>query len=252
MAKPKDVLLLIKELSEKTGEHCDHAGFGAMSEKIDSDNISQRYLYDLYRKAKDLYQKGINTTKAREFFLDKIAQHLGYTGFLQFSLNINKAISDSLKSCVGNWWSYVRASSSEKIYKAPVRIFNDARDGSIRMELKGRERIFFGEIIEKAGCLFIYLVSGAEKQMGLVFKLGATTTINLLQGTYSGMSSAGYPIAGREILVREHSLEYHSMSWNELALSSEQLDDRLRTYFFDSNKNSIAIKVITGFDISSL
>jgi hypothetical protein len=252
MANTRDVLSLLIELGEKTGQPHDHAGFGRMAELIDSDNISQRYLYDLYKKVNDLHTNGIETTRVRQLYLDDIAKYLGYTGFLQFSVHTHKKISDGLQNCAGNWWSFVRADTGEKLYKAPVRIFRDAENNTMRMELKGRERVFFGEIIEKAGCLFIYLVSGAEKQLGLVFKIGVTKTINLLQGTFSGMSSAGYPIAGREVLIRETFFDYQSMEWSEVDIQCNELDQRLKAFFSEIKENCIAVKNITGFELNNL
>lgn len=251
MANTADVLRLIEQLSKKTGQVPDHAGFGKMCEMIDEDEISQRYLYDLYTRTIKLHANGVINTQARSFYLDAIAKYLGYSGFIQFSVALENIISEKVRSCIGNWWSYVRANAEDYLYKAPVSIFTDSKM-QMRMHLKGNERNFFGEIVEKGQCLFIYLESGTDKQIGLVLRIGSTKRINLLQGTFSGISSVGDPIAGREILIREKDKNFVDMNWEKLQLTDENVDERIRTYFSNYSDNCIRVNNISGFDMENL
>jgi hypothetical protein len=202
MLKTDHVLRLIELLSERTGHPLDFYGFRQMSERMDTKaDISPRYLDDLYRSMTKKSVKGIKTNRVSRFHLDSVASYMGFKNFQEFSNSINISLSPIVLSCTGNWWSYVRANSDKYIFRAPVRIFLDKSRQSIRLELKGKERMFSGKIEEKGSCISGFLESGTDKRIGLVFKLGNSQQIELLQGVFCGISSSGDPIAGREILV---------------------------------------------------
>lgn len=248
----RDVLRLVEQLAEKTGQILDYAGFGKMSDLIDAEHITQRYLDDLYRDMKKNEQAGKLKTGKRTYYLDPVASYLGYKNFSQFVLSLNTAKSAALMSCAGNWWSYVRDNSGNGLLKAPVKIFLDENRQQMRMELKGSERNFFGEVEDKGGCLSGFLVSGTDKKIGLMFRLGNTRNMEVLQGVFCGISSSGDPIAGRELLVREKHREYSMMQWSRHTLHDEEIDHNIRKYFADHALNCLKVKEIKGFDLASL
>jgi hypothetical protein len=253
MIKTRHVLQLVEALAKSTGQSKDRHGFTKMSEKIDEEvYVSPRYLDDLYRNAKKKRDAGIEDTRVSGPHVDAIAQHLKFENFHQFTVSCEQKISPVLKSCIGNWWSYVRANSGDYVLKAPVKIYMDPILQDIRMELKGKERVFSGPIEEKAGCLSGFIESEKEKRIGLVFKLGSSQEIELLQGVFCGASSSGDPIAGREILVRAHDISYDEMAWSKHPLYEDELHEKIRKYFMDPGKNCIKIKEVSGFDFNDL
>ena len=246
-------LKLLEKFAETLGVPIDKYGSTVMSNAIDDPDvdISPRYLTDLYKRLTDEQEKGIPTKGPRAVYINAIAKHLGYTGFHQFSLSLEQKISPSLASCVGYWWSYVRANSGNYIYAAPVHIFEDKMKKVMRLEMKGRERVFSGRVEEKAGCLSGFLESGTDKRLGLVFKMGDTRLMNVLQGVFCGMSTAGCPIAGREILVREKLLDYTEMHWTKYHFDGT-LDTHIQDYFSGTGQDNIVIRDIRGFELEDL
>lgn len=252
MIKTLHVLYLIEQLAEKTGQALDYFGFGKMSEAIDDDIITQRYLDDLYRNMRIKFKNEKLFTRPSTLYLDAISKHLGYACFAQFSNSIDRPVSDVLQACFGSWWSYVRANTGNYLYKAPVRIYLDEKKQKVRIEMKGQERLFFGEIEEKGGCFSGFLESGTDKRIGLVFKLGSSLKVNVIQGTFCGISTMHEPIAGREVLVREKNAEYSKMIWSNHAMDDEIIDSRIRQYFSEYNDNCIKVRDVTGFELDDL
>lgn len=247
----KHVLRLIEELAESLEQPMDYKGFGLMSDVLD-DSISQRYLDDLYRDVRRKISNEIDFTRKSRIRLDLIAQYLRYKNFNQFSLSCNKKFSDLLSACIGNWWSYVRANTGEFILKAPARIYQDDNGQKILMELRGDERTFVGELIEWGGCMTGFLDSGTEKRLCLVFKLGNSRQIRVAQGIFSGISTSGNPIGGRELLVRELNIDYEYMKWGRYAMNDERIDNRILSYFSNPEKNCLQISSVGGFDLDNI
>jgi hypothetical protein len=252
LMKTSHILRLLEELAERHAQSLDRYGFRVMSEAIDDkSDISARYLDDLYRNMRKKGQDGKLYARPSGHLLDIIAKHLGFVSFKKFSDFHEKPVSNVLLACTGNWWSYVRSGSTKDILKAPVKIFSDSSRQSMRLELRGSERIFSGKIEERGGCLSGFLESGTNKRIGLVFKLGETLRIELLQGVFCGTSSSGNPIAGKEILVRESRLEYEKMLWSRHAFNDTRIDKNIRDYFSDT-RDCISIKEVKGFEVKDL
>lgn len=252
MASPTHILRLLEKLGEKEGQSLDHLGFSVISDQIDSHYISQRYLYDLYRQALKKEMNKETKHQARRHYLDILAKHAGYKSFEHFSKTLRVEIPANALACIGNWWSYVRVNLGEAVLKAPVRIFQDTYSQKLFMELRGQERIFKGELKIEANCISGALESGTTKWLGLIFKLGATQKINLLQGVFCGISSANTPIAGRELLVREPGLSYEEMTWKKLSPKDKELPAQLQRYFHDRRDNCINIVSPTVYDKADL
>lgn len=254
--KTKHVLNLLNLLAEKENQHPDLRGFGEMSEAIcknyPTELITQRYLYDLYRKTEKKLEKGVETSSPRKYHIDIIAKHLGYPSFSRYEVYQETRISPNLKSCCGNWWSYVRANAGEILFKAPVKIYMDAVNTKVIMELRSNGRIFKGEVQEESGCMTSSLDSGSGKKLALVFKLGNSTSMEVLQGVFCGISSAGDPISGRELLIKEPVLAYEEMVWIQLGFKDEKTDPRILAYFSQYGQNCIKIKGVSSFNMMDL
>ncbi len=254
--KTKHILNILKLLAEREHQSLDRHGFGKMSEAIckpyPAEVISQRYLYDLYRKSLKKIKLGVESSSPRNYQIDMIAKHLGYPSYLQFESYQETKVSPILKACTGNWWSYVRANAGEFLFKAPVRILLDESTNQVKMEMRTKGRVFKGLVHEDIGCLTSYLDSGNGKKLAVVFKLGNTPVFELLQGVFSGISSAGDPISGREILVRETELTFEDMHWKQLPLADETTEPRIRNYFSVYGQNCIKIREVSSFTLSDL
>lgn len=239
---------------EKVGlEYDDFAHMSAAICKAHSTElVSQRYLYDLYWRTMEKLETGVEISRPRGYLIDLIAKHLGYPSFRHFVIRGETAISPSLQACMGTWWSYVRANAGERLLKAPVRIFQDENKNLVKMEMRTKGRIFKGLAHENIGCLTAYLDSGNGKKLALVFKLGNAPYFELLQGVFSGISSPGDPISGRELLLRETDLAFDDMHWEELLLTDGTTDSRIRNYFSDYGQNCIKIREVSSFTLSDL
>jgi hypothetical protein len=247
------ILKLIDILSERTGQSKDFYGFRKMSETIDDErvDVSPRYLDELYRKVSEKHAGGATECRASGPHLDAIAQAMGYLNFQQFCNSCDHPVSPVLESCTGTWWSYFRASAGNYIFRSPVRIFRDHLRQTMRMDLKGRERVFSGKIDERGGCLSGFLESGTDKRIGLVFKLASSKHMELIQGVFCGISM-GDPVAGREICIRETGMDYEEMSWSSHLLDDKTIDYRIREFFSEYEMNCIKVKDISGFEIEDL
>ncbi|HEY1045236.1 MAG TPA: hypothetical protein VGF79_02280 [Bacteroidia bacterium] len=242
MFKTIHVKALIEALAQKTGQPMDHAGFGQMSESIDGKiNISQKYLGDVYREVNKKIANGTFNTRNSRPHLNAIAQFLDYKHFDHFSATQDFNLSPVMHACLGNWWSYALSNNGQYIYQAPVKIYMSESPVDLLMELKGSERSFKGSLREDGTCLSGFLDSSKGKKLGLVFRLSNSLKIELLQGVFCGMSSAGEPIAGKELLVREKELTFREMKWAKLKPNDESLHENIRRHF--SIKESSVIKV---------
>ncbi len=262
--KTKHILSLLDKLAEKENESPDHYGFLKMSEALcqfyakeygaaeDNEIITRRYLYEVYGESVKRVKEGREYSRRRINLIDIIARYLGYPSFKSYVLSQEVEISAVLTSCVGNWWSYVRANAGEMIFKAPVRIYQDSVNHKVYMELRSRERVFRGEVSEESGCLTTLLESGAGKKLALIFKLGNTRTVELLQGVFCGISSAGDPISGRELLLREKEQKYEEMQWISLDLNDAAEDARILSYFSQYAQNCIKIRGVSSFNLNDL
>jgi hypothetical protein len=249
MVKNTTVKKLLEALAEKTGQSMDYHGFGKMSDVLENfalekgmTNISQGYLADINRNIEQKISNNKEKSKTSRDHMDTIACFLGFNSFEQFSLSIDKPISDALKSCLGNWWSIVRYNSGDFLLKAPVRLFRDEKSMEVLIELKGQERTFTGKMTESGSCLSGFIQSKSGKVLGLIFKLSNSQKQEIIQGVFSGISSFGNPIAGRELLLRENELEYDEMHWSKLSIHDPSIPPHLRNYFSESEKNNIKIK----------
>lgn len=262
--RTKYIVQLLEFLAQKEGQSTDRYGFLKVSEAVckhyaqktgaspDNEIVSQRYLYDLYRKEKEKLKAGVEVSSPRTNLIDMLADYAGYPTFVQYEKAQEKSLSNVLAACIGNWWSYVRANAGEALFKAPVKIYMDAQRNRLMMEMRSKERLFVGEVSEESSCLTAQLESGSGKKLALVFKLGNSLAIEVLQGVFSGISSAGDPIAGRELLVREPNIPYDAMQWEQLPLNDSNSDARILHYFEDYGVNCMKIKGVSSFRMGDL
>lgn len=255
MVKNTTVKKLLDALAEKTGQSLDYHGYWKMSDALESfalekkmTSISQGYLADTYRNIKKKLDNNTKESRTSRDHLDTIACYLGYKSFEQFSSSVDKPISDVFHSCMGNWWSYVRSNSGDFLLKAPVRIYRDEKSMEVYLEMQGKERKYKGKMLEYGSCLSGFIQSNSEKVFSLIFKLSNSQKQDVLQGVFSGMSSFGNPIAGKELLVRETNLNYQDMQWTKLPMTDNTVSLKIKDYFKDSEKTNIKISEYSDFE----
>lgn len=252
---PKHVKHIIEALAQACGESLDMHGYHAMSDYIlDKTEIivTHRYLYDTYKRTSIEIEEGKNTTRTYLDKMDLIAITLGYGDFSSY-IKTFTTIDPILESCIGNWWSLVRANSGSYILKAPIRIFKSDDGLSITVEMKGGRQLFTGTAVLKMNNMFCALEGEKDKKLFVVMKLGGEGTPEMIQGTFAGISSAGDPIAGREIFLRENQLSFDEMAWQRLSIEIKNgLDKRINAYYKMYEMNCIKITNVSSFSLSDI
>lgn len=225
-----------------------------INEAIDS-RIGEKYLYRLHLSAtKAAEAKTGISPKPRESCINLLAEYAGYKGYEDF-LAVSAEEFEELNTYVGNWYSYVRCvSGAEEVLISPVRIYS--QNGKMWIELKGPEKIFKGELQMKADCLICLLKADKGKEIHLVFKAGISMKPSVLQGVFSGISTAGDPIAGREVLVRQEEdftrLQNKRLPISKLKASDDPGEKSIGEYFGEYFRNSVKAGYSSTFGISDL
>lgn len=157
---------------------------------------------------------------------------------------------------VGSYYCYVRSNLEKKgvIFRSPVRIFEKGQD--IFFELKGPSNTFKGTVTLRTGCLFILMASEYGKAFHHVYKIGNGLEPKVLQGVFSGVSTAFDPIGGRTVLIRQEQ-NYNDLSnqrsdISALKKSARPGDKHLALYFKEYTNNNVAPNKSTGFSLDDL
>lgn len=233
-------------------------GFEKLSELINEEvgriEINPRYLYEnMYSQSRKALEAGEEMIGLRMAFLDEVANFLAYenfNAFVQFALH---PPDPALLTCVGSWSSYARANSGKAdILLAPVKIFQE--EGAFYIEMKGFKRNFWGRLVKRGGCLFATLVSEQNKEIHFVFKIGVAIEPALLQGVFSGVSTSGDPIAGREVLMREAGSSFEAAKARVIKMNTpqEEIDPRIIQYFSKYEGNCIRSGRSSSFELDDL
>jgi hypothetical protein len=101
----------------------------------------------------------------------------------------------------GEWVGIVRSHNGEELYLSEIeinKVANQANDYEV--EMRGKNS-FVGTATYRGTCLQM-MFDNDKKVLLLSFYISLTENPMVLQGTFSGISSKGFPIAGRELLVR--------------------------------------------------
>lgn len=244
---------VLQLLSVKTGCALDHAGLTHIAEKVFPSG-NQRYLYhNIYQLLKKA--KPEDTLGLQENRLNEIAKFLGFESFRELKSHIENPEDPLLTTLHGNYYCYVRASHEEGyILRSPVTI--SAVNGKTWLSLRGKIYSFQGEVALRQGCLFILMQSNEGKSFYHVYRIGTRKSPEVLQGVFSGVSTAFDPIAGRTVLIRQNdsfdSLVNSKISIVELDKSESRTDRILAEYFREYSQNNISTKKAVGFSLEDL
>lgn len=259
--KSEHVFQLLKEAVKKANLPLEHASFEPLSLQINNEPgpvyISKRYLYEnIYKQVEKAIKKGEENVRLNVAYLNRIASYLSYEDYFHFVQISSSAYSPKFNEILGNWYSYVRCNSGlDQLLISPVRIFE--QDGAVMLELKGPRRSFVGKARIKGGCLLCLLEAGEDKELHLCFKIGVARYPKVIKGTFSGNSTGGDPIAGREILVREETLKFEEMKNRKINLirsleNPDPLDSRIVHFFKEYTGNYIKVSLVGSFDLNDL
>ena len=244
-----DIVKLLEKIEEATKIDLTHASCEAVQERLSemySEVTKGRKkhlpLFDkyLYRKLQLPCDRNEEIIKASAATLNAVAQALGFESFSHF-VRITDAENDpALRNSVGEWYSYVRCNSGQPyVLRAPVKIYEERKE--IYMELKGPVRTFKGQVRMRGECLHCLLESDRVKKIYLLLKTGFSVKPTVLQGIFSGVSTAGDPIAGREVLVRADApydeLTPLRIAIDELLASGNKEREIIGNYFLEKNDN---------------
>lgn len=261
---PHHILLLLGQAAEQAGSSLEYAQLGRLSESINEQarlpeepEITRRYLYEkLLVRCRKAITEQASVVGLADAYVNRIVKYLGYRNFDHFTTLQQRPADAQLEQCIGAWYSYVRENSGlPHILRAPVRIWNE--ENQYYMELRGPHRTFTGLIHRRGACIFAKLSYEPDKELHLVFKIGNAQSPELLQGVFSGMSTNGDPIAGREILVRQSEQIPEALSPRKFNISQPdwdavELDARIVRYFEDFGRNYVKVTGVSTFTLDDL
>lgn len=250
-----DLRRMLQVLSEKFELPLTQKNLQIIGENIKG--ITDGYLY---KKIYNPIQK-LNANQSlglRETQLDAIAKHLGFKSFMSFASSVEQKENPQLQSLLGNYYSYVRGNKMEGeglVFRSPVQILKK-KNGEIWLELKGPSQTFSGLMKSRHGCLFILLEAKAGKTFHHVYKLGERKSPMVLQGVFSGVSTAFDPIGGRVVLIRTedefNSLSNASLEIKALKKSALEGEKKLAGYFKEYLNNNVAPNRSASFGFEDL
>ena len=243
---------LLAMLSEKTKEPLDRAGLRNMASEIGG--IGEDYLYKkIYYEIRPLDKE--DTMSLRDAQLNSLAKFLGYRNIQALVTSLETPADEQLQSLVGNYYLFVRQNSQKGlVFQSPVQIRET--DGNFMLQLKGPSWIYEGALHIRHGCLFVLLASPEQKSFYHIYKIGTRRSPPVIQGIFSGVSTAFDPIGGRAVLMRANGdpnkLTNKAYTNDELSQSTEREKKMLATYFRDYSRNNLSINKVVAFGIEDL
>lgn len=242
---------LLSMLSEKTKEPLDRAGLRNMAAAIGG--IGEDYLYK-----KIFYEiRGLNPDveiSLRDAQLNSVSRYLGYKNILTMVGAFDEPVDDQLQSLVGNYYIYVRQNSAKGlIFQSPAEIKES--DGKHVLRLKGPAWTYEGDLKIKHGCLFVLLASAENKSFYHIYKIGTRREPKVIQGIFSGVSTAFDPIGGRAVLLKKEKpiceMSNYAFTQEEIRESLPE-GEALASYFKTYAKNNLSINKVVSFGLEDI
>jgi hypothetical protein len=234
-------------LSEKTGEPLDRSGLRNIASSIAG--ISEDYLYK-----KIFYairpEKKENDISLRDAQLNSVVRFLGFKNIKAFVSVGESSNDEQLRSIRGKYKVFVRQNSSQGlVFQSPGEICDAG--GKYTMRLTGPSWMYEGDIKIKHGCLFVLLSTPDNKSFYHIYKIGTSKNPRVIQGIFSGVSTAFDPIGGRVVLLKVNDageeVRNIALSIRELRQSPVPEDKKLAAYFKDYSKNNLGINKVISF-----
>lgn len=239
-------------LSEKTREPLDRAGLRNMAAEIGG--IGDDYLYKkIFYEIRNLDEE--HDLSLRDAQLNSVARFLGYKNILALLAAFETPADEQLKSLVGTYYIYIRQNSGKGlVFQSPVQV--QESEGKFFLKLKGPSWTYEGELSIRHGCLFVLLISAEYKSFYHIYKIGTRRQPKVIQGIFSGVSTAFDPIGGRSVLIRVDKpfeiLTNQAFTPEQLASSDRPEAKTLATYFREYSKNNLSINKVVSFGLEDL
>jgi hypothetical protein len=217
--------------------------------------FKEDYLYKRVHQELKKIKGGNSEIRLNANFIEHVVKYLSYSNYDQFKKLQLQPVYPALKNCLGNWYSYVRCNSGEEyILISPVRIYQEGRE--ILMMLKGSERTFIGKLKFEGNCIYCLLESNQHKNLHLVLNYGFAKTPRVFQGVFSGMSTAGDPIAGREVLIWQeeklNALKNYRRPISEMLKSKSQEEKAIGMYFKEKRQSILKGGKASTYELDDL
>lgn len=242
---------LLSLLSEKTREPLDRAGLRNMATEIGG--IGEDYLYKkIYYEIRNLDDD--DELSLRDAQLNSIARFMGHKTIAAMISSFDAPADEQLQSLVGNYYIYIRQNSNKGlVFQSPVEIRSE--NATCVLTLKGPTWTYTGDLTIKHGCLFVLMVS-ENKSFYHIYRIGTRRNPRVIQGIFSGVSTAFDPIGGRAVLLKVEqpfaSLKNEVFSIDEMMQSNEAEKRTLAVYFREYSKNNLSINKVVSFGLEDL
>ena len=239
-------------LSDKTKEPLDRTGLRNMASEVGG--IGEDYLYKkIFYEIRDLGED--HELSLRDAQLNSVAGYLGYKNFPALIAALEAPADEQLQSLVGNYYIFVRQNSTRGlIFQSPVEI--KPADARFVLRLKGPSWTYEGDLQIRHGCLFVLLISPEFKSFYHIYKIGTRREPKVIQGIFSGVSTAFDPIGGRSVLLKVNqpfsTLTNQAFTREELTRSPAPESRTLALYFKDYEKNNLSINKVVSFGLEDL
>jgi len=247
-----EVIILFEQLAEKLRIDLSSKGLAEISSQMNA-SVSDRYLYDKLneaRKSSPSTMLSFRDTKLRE-----LIRFLGYDSYEAFIYSTKHPISEILKSCEGTWVNYVRQNSDQGIvYSSPVHIFQSGP--VMHYILRGPSYQYEGEIVYKNGCLFSLFKNKNGKEFHHIYKIGSRRFPKLLQGVFSGISTANDPIGGRTLLIKDErefdQIPNSQLMIEDLLQSVNTVHLAIGKFFQFYENNNLRLNTVVSYGVEDL
>lgn len=242
---------LISLLISKYDASGDRKGLEEIGETI---GITREYLY---KKVVNPISKlkGGDSIGLRDSIVKTLLGDVGFLSIGEFIRSIDYPVAGQVKSLIGSYYSYVRRNTKDGVLlRSPVRIYEKER--RVFMELKGERWHYHGELILQKGIVSILLSNSEGKCFHHIYKVGSIENPKVVQGIFSGVTSAFDPIGGRVVLERRAEaftdLRTSALDVDRLKNSRIRNDKILANYFGKYTDNNLSIGRTTTFEFADL
>lgn len=219
--------------------------------------IGNRYLYDtLYLSIQQALKTDRNSISVDRACMDSLAFYIGFQSLDEFIQHESPQLPQSASSILGNWYSVVRCNSGRPdLLLSPVQISMEENQTAY-LQLKGPHRMYKGKVKWIGSSISCHLESTDKaKVLHLSFLLGVAKSPKVLTGVFSGVSTGGFPIAGRELLLRTE-VPFPELKNLRIPLQGKspqvEIPKQILHYFADYSHCYFKVKEVSTFDFLDL
>jgi hypothetical protein len=225
-----------------------------MEEICENVGVSEGYLYKKIANPIAKLQQN-DSISLRTSVINRLLADLEFASMPDFIQHVDVPITRQAKSIVGSYYCYVRRNTKDGVLlRSPVEITENNRE--LIFLLVGERQNFRGEVKLVNGVVSILMRSGEGKFFHHVYKIGNVEKPRLLQGVFSGVTSAFDPIGGRVVLERREekfaTLRVGALDIAEMKGARVKGYNQLASYFSKYSDNNLKIGNSTSFSLDDL